>query len=184
MIMQRPKLQKETIEKIGRGYRFFKILSKEEESKLSSEHIKEYFNQFFKDAIADILQGEGNFDKLQEIEEELLRKMQQNDAILKEMETLSGVQILFLDHLKESVSLNMRVMLEASIQAVEEEIKNDMKDIPDAKAVEYAKRQAENLFALEDLVMQDVVRSFKEQGLEGLVIGVGLHGGVKRFDII
>jgi hypothetical protein len=31
--------------------------------------------------------------------------------------------------------------------------------------------------------MQDVVRSFKEQGLEGLVIGVGLHGGVNRFDI-
>ena len=183
MIMQRPKLSKETIEKIGRGYRFFKILSKAEESKLSSEHIKEYFNQFFKDAMADILQGDGNFDKLQEIEEELLRKMQRHDAILKEMETLSGVQILFLDHLRESVSLNMKVMLEASIRAIESEIRKDVRDIPDEKAAAYAKQQAERLFELEDLVMQDVVNRFKEQGLEGLVIGIGLHGRIKKFDI-
>ncbi|MFP5116100.1 hypothetical protein ACSU64_27720 [Bacillaceae bacterium C204] len=182
-MMQRPELSKETIEKIGRGYRFFKILSKAEGTKMASDHIKDYFNQFFKDAMADILQGNGNFERFQEIEKDLLEKMQRDDAILKEMETLSGVQILFLDHLKDSVSVNMRETLRASIRAIEDEIKNDVKDIPDEKAAEYARRQAENLFALEDIVMQDVVKSFKEQGLEGLVIGVGLHGGLKRFDI-
>ncbi|MFP5109666.1 hypothetical protein ACSU6B_23350 [Neobacillus sp. C211] len=182
-MMERPEFKKETIAKLGRGFRFYKMMVNAKDIKISSDHIKDYFKQFFKDAMADILQKDDNFKKLQELENELMERITAYDATLKEMETLAGIQLMFLHHLEDSLSWKLRAELMQSITMIENEIREEIMTIPDKKVADYARRQAENLFALEDLVMKEVARSFKEKGMEGMVIGIGLHGGLKRFDI-
>lgn len=176
--MNRPDYKVNLIKKICRSYCFYKILGNVAESPTAKE--KEYFDELFKDVFSDMWIKKENREKVKNIELSLGDKFNENIATLEELEILSGLQSLAIDHLDFSHDMKMSIL--DNIMMVEICIREEFSQKPKKWFQSYVYKQTENLFNLEENMIKAVAESLSKQGMEGTMMFFGNSGGLKRLD--